>query len=139
MYGWVDSRGLYLAKRVADLARAGCDVRAVLSAPGGRVVRNLIAGGVRVKSADLDLDNDEDTGFDQTPYEVFTHQKYMTLSGTYRGTAGYQVWTGSENWSNLGLHNDEVTIRIPGRGVHRQYVANFDYLWAHHTRWLDPQ
>jgi phosphatidylserine/phosphatidylglycerophosphate/cardiolipin synthase-like enzyme len=139
MYGWVDSRGLYLAKRVADLARSGCDVRTILSAPGGRVVRNLIAGGVLVKSADLDLDGNPDTGFDETPYEVFTHQKYMTLSGTYRGTAGYQVWTGSENWSNLGLHNDEVTMRIPGRRVHRAYVANFDYIWAHHTRWLDPQ
>ena len=139
MYGWVDSRGLYLAKRVADLARSGCDVRTILSAPGGRVVRNLIAGGAQVKSADLDLDGNPDTGFDETPYEVFTHQKYMTLSGTYRGAAGYQVWTGSENWSNLGLHNDEVTIRIPGRRVHRAYVANFDYLWAHHTRWLDPQ
>ncbi len=92
-----------------------------------------------MKSADLDLDGNPDTGFDETAYEVFTHQKYMMLSGTYRGTAGHQVWTGSENWSNLGLHNDEVTIRIPGRSTYAQYVANFDYLWSNHTRWLDPR
>ncbi len=138
MYGWVDSRGLYLAKKVADLDRAGCDVRVILSAPGGRVVRNLIAGGVLVKSADLDLDHNENTGFDQTAFEVFTHEKYMTLSGSYRGEMGRHVWTGSENWSNLGLRNDEVTIRIPGASTHRAYVANFDYLWANWTRWLDP-
>ena len=138
MYGWVDSRGLYLAQRVADLDRSGCDVRVILSAPGGRVVRTLMRGGVLVKSADLDLDHNENTGFDETPYEVFTHQKYMALSGSYRGEMGYQVWTGSENWSNLGLRNDEVTIRVPGRSTHAAYVANFDYLWADHTRWLDP-
>jgi hypothetical protein len=50
-----------------------------------------------------------------------------------------QVWTGSENWSNLGLRNDEVTIRIPGRATHNAYVANFDYLWKHWTKWLDPE
>ena len=139
MYGWVDSRGLYLAKEMADLDRAGCDVRVILSSPGGRVVRNLIAGGVLVKTADLDLDHDKDTGFDDTPFEVFTHQKYMTLSGSYRGQMSNQVWTGSENWSNLGLRNDEVTIRIPGSATHRAYVANFDYLWKHWTKWLDPE
>jgi phosphatidylserine/phosphatidylglycerophosphate/cardiolipin synthase-like enzyme len=138
MYGWVDSRGLYLAKKVADLDRAGCDVRVILSSPGGRVVRNLIAGGVLVKTADLNLDKDDSTGFDETPFEVFTHQKYMTLSGSYRNQMSHQVWTGSENWSNLGLRNDEVTIRIPGSSTHRAYVANFDYLWANWTRWLDP-
>ena len=139
MYGWVDSRGLYLADKVADLDRSGCDVRVILSAPGGRVVRHLMAGGVLVKSADLDLDDNEKTGFGESPYEVFTHQKYMTLSGSYRGESGHHVWTGSENWSNLGLRNDEVTIRIPDRGTHRAYVANFDYVWTHSSRWLDPE
>lgn len=138
MYGWVDSRGLYLAKKMADLDRAGCDVRVILSSPGGRVVRNLIAGGVLVKTADLDLDHNKDTGFDDTPFEVFTHQKYMTLSGSFRGEMSNQVWTGSENWSNLGLRNDEVTIRIPGAATHKSYVANFDYLWKNWTKWLDP-
>ncbi len=28
-------------------------------------------------------------------------------------TMGYQVWTGSENWSGMGMINDEVVIRIP--------------------------
>ena len=134
MYGWVDSRGHYLSKRVTDLSRSGCDIRAILSAPGGRVVHVLQAGGVKVRSADLDLDNNDETGFDDTPYEVFTHQKYMALSGGFRGETASYVWTGSENWSNLGLRNDEVTIRIPGRSVFKQYVANFDYLWANHTR-----
>jgi hypothetical protein len=135
MYGWVGERGLYLAEKVADLDRRGCDVKVLASAGGRRVVGTLERGGVLVKTPDLDLDDDPETGFGETPYEVFTHQKYMTLDGGFRGRMGHQVWTGSENWSGLGLMNDEVTIRIPRRRTHDQYVANFNYVWRHWSRW----
>ncbi len=135
MYGWGADRGLYLAQKVADLDKSGCDVKALLSAPGRKIVGTLQRGGVLVKSADLDLDNNDATGFDDTPYEVFTHQKYMALSGSYRGDMGYQVWTGSENWSGMGMINDEVVIRIPKRSAYEKYVANFDYVWSNYSRW----
>lgn len=135
MYGWGADRGLYLAQKVADLDKSGCDVKALLSAPGRKIVGTLQRGGVLVKSADLDLDNNDATGFDDTPYEVFTHQKYMALSGSYRGAMGYQVWTGSENWSGMGMINDEVVIRIPKRSAYEKYVANFDYVWSNYSRW----
>lgn len=136
MYGWGADRGLYIAQKVAELDKAGCDVRVIVSAPGRKVVGTLQRGGVLVKSADLDLDRDDSTGFGETAYEVFTHQKFMALSGGFRGGMGYNVWTGSENWSGMGMINDEVTIRIAKRGTYEKYVENFDYVWANWSRWL---
>lgn len=136
MYGWSAERGLWLAEKVASLDKSGCDVRVILSAPGRQVVGTLKRGGVLVKSADLDLDDDPETGFDDTAYEVFTHQKYMALSGGFRQSMGYHVWTGSENWSGMGMINDEVTIRIPRKSAYDAYLTNFDYVWSKHSRWL---
>jgi phosphatidylserine/phosphatidylglycerophosphate/cardiolipin synthase-like enzyme len=136
MYGWRAERGLYLADKVADLSRQGCDVRVLVSSGGRQVVGTLKRGGVLVKSADLDLDDDEETGFGGTAFEIFTHEKYMLLSGGFRGTSSHQVWTGSENWSGRGLMNDEVTIRIPGKAVYSSYLANFDLIWRSWSRWL---
>jgi phosphatidylserine/phosphatidylglycerophosphate/cardiolipin synthase-like enzyme len=135
MYGWRAERGMYLADKVASLDKKGCDVRVIASAPGHQVVGHLKRGGVLIKSADLDLDNNDNTGFGDTAYEVFTHQKYMAVSGSYRGTMGYNVWDGSENWSGMGLINDEVTLRIPNRGAYNGFLANFDYVWANWSRW----
>lgn len=136
MYGWRAERGLYIADKVADLSRQGCNVRVLVSSGGRQVVGTLKRGGVLVKSADLDLDDDERTGFGETGFEVFTHEKYMLLSGTFRGVSGHQVWTGSENWSGRGLMNDEVTIRIPRRSTYTAYLANFDLIWRSWSRWL---
>jgi phosphatidylserine/phosphatidylglycerophosphate/cardiolipin synthase-like enzyme len=138
MYGWRAERGLYLAQKVAALDQAGCDVRVLVSSPGRKIVGTLRRGGVLIRSADLDLDDDKDTGFGGTPYEVFTHQKYMALSGSFRNSMGHQVWTGSENWSGMGMINDEVTIRIPKRGAYTKYVTNFNYVWANYSRSLEP-
>jgi hypothetical protein len=136
MYGWRAERGLYLADKVAALSRQGCDIRVLVSAGGRQVVGTLKRAGVLVKSADLDLDDNDDTGFGGTAFEIFTHEKYMLLSGSFRGTSGHQVWTGSENWSGRGLMNDEVTIRIPRKAVHSAYLANFDLIWRSWSRWL---
>lgn len=136
MYGWQGQRGLYLANKVANLDRHGCDVRVILSSPGHQVIGALKRGGVLVKSADLDLNGNPDDGFEQTGYELFTHEKWMALSGGYGSTSSRNVWTGSENWSNLALMNDEVNIAIPRRSAYLAYAANFDYIWAHWSRWL---
>jgi phosphatidylserine/phosphatidylglycerophosphate/cardiolipin synthase-like enzyme len=134
MYGWNGERGRYLADRVADLDRRGCHVSVIVSSGGRRVVGILRRGGVAVRSADLDLDNDSRTGFDETAWEQFTHEKFMTLSGTYAGRGRRIVWTGSENWSGKSLLNDEVTLMIPRRGAYRAYTRHFGYEWARHTR-----
>ena len=136
MYAWVGERGQYLAKKVADLDRQGCVVRVILSGAGTVVKRLLRRGGVQMRSADLNTDDDLETGFDETPWEHFTHEKWMALNGTYAGAPLRVVWTGSENWSDKAEVNDEVTITIPRRGVHKQYARHFETLWKHHTRRL---
>jgi hypothetical protein len=130
MYAWSGDRGRYLAHRVADLRRKGCIVRAILSGARKDVKRVLREGGVQIRSADLDLDNNDETGFGETPWEHFTHEKWMALNGTWNGAPYRVVWTGSENWSNKSLHNDEVTLQIPRAGAHRAYAQHFDALWS---------
>lgn len=134
MYGWHGERGRYLAGKVADLDRRGCQVTVIVSSAGRRVVGVLRRGGVAVRTADLDKDGDSRTGFDETAWEQFTHEKFMTLNGTWAGKGRRIVWTGSENWSGKSLMNDEVTLMIPRRGAYRDYVRHFEYEWAEHTR-----
>lgn len=130
MYAWSGDRGRYLAGRVADLRRKGCVVKAILSGARGDVKRTLRRGGVRMRSADLDLDDDKETGFGETPWEHFTHEKWMALNGTWNGAPYRGVWTGSENWSNKSLHNDEITLQISRGSAHRAYARHFEALWS---------
>jgi phosphatidylserine/phosphatidylglycerophosphate/cardiolipin synthase-like enzyme len=134
MYAWVGNRGLYLARRIAELHRRGCAVRAILSGASPDVKRALRNGGVPIRSADMDLDNNSSTGFGDTAWDRFTHEKWMALDGTFAGRRQKIVWTGSDNWSDLSYLNDEVTIMIPRASVHRAYQQHFEFLWNHRTR-----
>ncbi len=134
MYAWTGDRGLYLARRVADLRRNGCNVRAILSGASADVKQALRNGGVAIRSADMDLDNNPNTGFGDTAWDRFTHEKWMAVNGTWAGTRQKVVWTGSENWSGLSFLNDEVTIKIPRASVYASYAGHFQFLWDHRTR-----
>jgi phosphatidylserine/phosphatidylglycerophosphate/cardiolipin synthase-like enzyme len=129
MYAWVGDRGVFLARKVAGLSNRGCIVRAILSQPAQKVKQILRSNGVAIRSADLNTDYNEETGFGETPWEHFTHEKWMTLNGTYKGSGQRIVWTGSENWSNKSLQNDEVTLMIPRAGAHNSYVSHFESMW----------
>ncbi|MGA9746083.1 MAG: phospholipase D-like domain-containing protein [Nocardioides sp.] len=136
MYAWVGERGQYLARKAAALDRSGCQVRVILSGAGTVVKRVLRRGGVAMRSADLNTDDDVETGFDETPWEHFTHEKWMSLNGVYAGAPTRVVWTGSENWSDKSEVNDEVTITIPRDNAHQAYARHFEMLWKRHTRRL---
>ena len=133
MYGWVDSRGVYLADKLANLDRAGCDVRVILSSGGRTVAAHLLHGGVLVRDADMkpsthpNADNGES-------FLLFTHEKWMILNGGFGSGNGRYIWTGSANWSNQSTHNDDVTMRAWSRSAYNKYLANFNYIWANHTR-----
>jgi phosphatidylserine/phosphatidylglycerophosphate/cardiolipin synthase-like enzyme len=134
MYSWNGDRGRYLAKRVADLARRGCIVRALLSGGGPHIRTILRNGGAVLRTPDFDTDDDRETGFGETPWEHFTHEKWMTLDGTWAGGPTRIVWTGSENWSDQSLHNDEMTVRIPRNGAYRAYAKHFAFVWDNYSR-----
>jgi len=128
MYGWNGTRGRYLADRIAALSRAGCDIRVIHSDGGGYVVNKLRSSGVRVRTASYDRNRNGNV-------DMYTHQKYMILSGKFgTGKPSWQVWTGSQNWSDIALNGDEVVMRIPRRGAFDDYKKNFDYIWTHHTQ-----
>ena len=113
MYGWRGARGADLARRVAGLRAQGCRVQALVSAAGPDVVEILLAAGVRVRSASLDVDGNVATGFETSGWEHFVHEKWMSVDGTWDGSATRAVWTGSENWSDVSLLNDELVVMIP--------------------------
>jgi phosphatidylserine/phosphatidylglycerophosphate/cardiolipin synthase-like enzyme len=126
VYGWQNSRGKYLAHKVASMRRRGCNIKVILSDGGGVVASRLKKAHIPVRSADYDYNKNGSL-------EKFTHEKMMTLSGTYGGKGAHTVWTGSENWSNLASHNDEVTLRIDKTRAYTQYLRSFNYVWRHHS------
>ena len=134
MYAWVGDRGKFLANKVAALRKKGCIVRAILSQPAKGVKRILRPAGVQMRTADLDTDGDPETGFGETRWEHFTHEKWMALNGTWAGKGRRIVWTGSENWSNKSLQNDEVTLGIDRAGAHNAYARHFDAMWRNPYR-----
>lgn len=138
MYGWRGERGADLARRVAGLSRQGCRVQALVSAAGPDVVEILVDGGVRVRSASLDVDHNVATGFEHSGWEHFVHEKWMSVDGAWDGSATRAVWTGSENWSDVSLLNDEVVVMIPRARIHDAYVEHFDTIWGQHSKTIGP-
>jgi hypothetical protein len=136
MYAWTGDRGLWLAKKLAELKRRGCNVRAIVSSQGALVLGELKRGGVTVKSASLDLDGNPYNGWENKGWEVFTHEKWMTLNGRYKGRLGKHVWTGSDNWSDLSNNNDEVVIHVRSERYYARYMNHFDLIWNRWSRRL---
>ena len=61
----------------------------------------------------------------------YTHEKLMFVSGRYAGSRGASlVWTGSHNWTDRSLHNDEVTLRVRGARTVAAYQRNFRRIWT---------
>ncbi|MGI8900089.1 MAG: phospholipase D-like domain-containing protein [Nocardioides sp.] len=117
-HAWNGDRGRYLAVKVAELKRAGCDVRVIAGVGIGGVVKNILARALIPMS----------TG---TVKGVRTHQKLMTVNGVYAGNpAATVVWNGSHNWSDGALNRDDVVLRVNTPEAYAQYNANFEDIWA---------
>jgi phosphatidylserine/phosphatidylglycerophosphate/cardiolipin synthase-like enzyme len=129
MYGWNGERGVYLARKVAQLSRRGCNIRVIVSNAGGRIVHILAANGVQIKSPDYDRNNNGQR-------DMFTHDKYLLLSGRMNRKSGWWVWTGSQNWSNRAVYGDDLTVGIKRRGVFWKYRQNFNFIWDKHSWWM---
>jgi hypothetical protein len=116
-HAWNGERGKYLARQVAALKAAGCDVRVVYGVGAGRVVKGILA------AAKIPVRTGKGTG-------KHTHQKLMTVSGVYAGDpASAIVWNGSHNWSDGALRRDDVVFRIESVEAYDQYLANFADMW----------
>ncbi len=134
MYAWVGDRGAYIARRVADLRRKGCNIRAILSGPS-RDVKKILKRRRRLDPQRRHRPRRQPkTGFGDTAWDRFTHEKWMSVNGGYAGKRQKIVFTGSENWSGLSFLNDEVTVTIPRASVWAQYNSHFDFVWNFRTR-----
>lgn len=116
-HAWNGDRGRYLAVKVADLKRAGCDVKVIYGVGFGRAVRNALT------NAGVPLSQGSVKG-------VHTHQKVMMVSGVYGGDpASTRVWNGSHNWSSDALKRDDTVLCIDSAEAFSQYFANFEDVW----------
>lgn len=117
MHAWNGVRGVDLARRLVDLHARGCNVRVLAGIGFGRQVRFVLERGhvpMRRTAA----------------ASGYTHEKLLFVSGHYAGRrdAGF-VWTGSHNWTDRSLHNDEVTLRVAGQRLVAAYQRNFKRIW----------
>jgi PLD-like domain len=117
MHAWNGDRGIDLARRVARLHRRGCDVKVLYGKGMGRAVATTLRdSGVPLR--------DSNNGGRRV------HHKVMILSGVLgRQTDANYVWTGSHNWSDRSLRNDEIMFRVSGRHLVQDYLANFRRMW----------
>lgn len=117
MHAWNGGRGVRLARQVVGLAGAGCNVKVMLGVGVGRQVASVLRRGhVAYRGAH--------------PHRPATHQKLMIVSGHYgRHTNASYVWTGSHNWTDRSLRNDEVTLRIAGARQVAAYLDDFHRIW----------
>lgn len=117
-HAWNGDRGIYLAQKVAELKRAGCDVKVVYGTGIGRVVKNtLLRAGIPMSAGKVDGKR--------------THQKVMFLSGVFDGDpAAARVWTGSHNWSDGALRRDDAVLEVEGVEAYDEYAANFRDMWV---------
>lgn len=127
MYAWYAGRGERLARELASMRAEGCDIAVVGSVVSGPVVRILQRAGIPVRIADWDWGPKPSTSGFEIVFgsRCYSHLKYVTVNGTFRGVPGRVVWTGSENWSPPGLSSDEVTFEVRDPAV----VAAYDAQW----------
>lgn len=121
-HAWNGERGIDLARQVAGLQRAGCDVRVLYGVGMGRVVANVLRdAGVPIRDSEHD--------------RTWVHHKMMLVSGGFEERTDVDlVWTGSHNWSDRSTRNDEVLLRVAGRPLVERYLAAFDRLWTRAAR-----
>ena len=126
MYAWFDDRGDYLAREVRRKWNAGCSVKVVYSILNSKVKRILYSpsGRGRIPMRRVVRTN-ELTG------EVvdYNHSKYVAMSGTYRHRGRRFVWSGSMNFTGLGLYCDDLVFRLHGHRVVTAYFHNFRRVW----------
>jgi phosphatidylserine/phosphatidylglycerophosphate/cardiolipin synthase-like enzyme len=136
MYAWSGARGLWIAQKMAQLKRRGCNIRAIVSFQGHYVLKELKAAGIPVRSGNMNLDGNTTNGWGGSGYEIFSHEKWMALSGKYKGSLGKHVWTGSDNWSDISNNNDEATIHIDKAVYYGRYMDAFNLVWSRWSRRL---
>ncbi|WP_408899383.1 phospholipase D-like domain-containing protein [Nocardioides sp. R1-1] len=101
---WGDERGARVARKVRELARAGCDVRIVFMMMSLKI-RNILRGLPAKQMVYI-------TGATANKFkDRYVHLKGLAVQGNVDGRAdGNVVLSSSENWTQLGWHSDEQNV-----------------------------
>lgn len=115
---------LQLPKKLVGLAATGVKVHILITA--GQVddsVQDYLAA--HPKNIDV---HDTTRGQNASGNALhYTHDKYMTISGTYAGTKNSKVvFVGSSNWTINGIwHNDETDVRMTGTTAYNAFLTDW--------------
>jgi hypothetical protein len=133
MYGMFKARGEGLAKALVRKRQQGCDIKMIMSVPGGKTYKMLQKAGIALRSADWEFAErvaQEEDGISGWGPRFYSHLKFMAINGTYAGKPTRTVWTGSENWDSLSFANEEVVLTINDASVYRAYVDQWNSMWS---------
>ncbi|MFY1690389.1 phospholipase D-like domain-containing protein [Plantactinospora sp. WMMB782] len=105
-----------VAKKLTALRNAGCWVDVVYSEANSGVL-NALGSNVQLTKCHYNVGPGRD---------IRTHNKYMIIDGAYDDDIVPRVFTGSHNYNVSALRQaDEAMLRIMGRGIHDDYLADF--------------
>jgi hypothetical protein len=141
MYAWFGDRSIPIAHKVAALKKAGCNVEAILTEPGGSTVSILRAAGVPMRDAAWNYGEKMATDGSKMVWgpRLYCHLKWMLISGKYAHKNRDVVFAGSENWSGISFSNDEVTLQLTGADYYRAYLGQFNHMWNTHATHTETQ
>ena len=133
MFYWKGTRGNYIATKLLNLARSGCDVGIIYGAPSlqiaGRLRDAARSGLIALYDSRWWLDEDPEV-------DVRTHSKYVLVNGRYGGAPqSWQVMMGTANWVPGSLvRADENSLNISSAQAWRAYNANWQLVRSHSRR-----
>jgi phosphatidylserine/phosphatidylglycerophosphate/cardiolipin synthase-like enzyme len=127
MYG---DRGVWIAKRLRALWKAGCDIKMIYSVMTRPVLQILRSGSGRGPIPMRQSVTKNGAG----EIDKYNHSKWMTITGRWNGlTSAWVTLNGSANWSVAAFANDEQMQRIRSVDQTRRYLLAFNTTWNQKT------
>jgi phosphatidylserine/phosphatidylglycerophosphate/cardiolipin synthase-like enzyme len=119
-----DDDYLDLPKKLVSLAGTGVKVHILMTASQ---VDDSVQAYLAAHPKNIDV-HDTSHGQDANGNALhYTHDKYMTVSGTYAGVASSKVvFVGSSNWTINGIwHNDETDVKLTGSTAYGAFLTDW--------------
>jgi hypothetical protein len=117
MFTMWDSRGMWIADRLAAMARQGARITFVAGPLVGRLPREVLSrAGVRIEGGCWPADG------------TYVHDKAMSASYVRNGTRRYWTWIGSDNWTSHTMNSDQTVVGLEGRGLYSRFGRLFRVL-----------
>jgi phosphatidylserine/phosphatidylglycerophosphate/cardiolipin synthase-like enzyme len=132
IYGMFKARGEALAKALVRKKKQGCNIRIIMSVPGGHTYKMMERAGIPLRSGDWEFaerNAAEEDGISGWGPRFYSHLKFMAINGVYAGKPTKTVWTGSENWDALSFANEEVILTINDASVYNTYLGHWSWMW----------